>query len=59
MARSRGDPRLLFVLNVVLSSLFCYLVLRGLAFVGAVEFTWVLMAGSTAALVVVTRLVTR
>lgn len=59
MARSQGDPRVLFVLNVVLSAMFCYAVLRGLDFVGAVEFSWSLMAGTTAALVVLTHVVTR
>ncbi|MDL5362007.1 hypothetical protein [Halalkalicoccus sp. NIPERK01] len=59
MARSQGDPRVVFVLNVVLSATFCYAVLRGLDFVGAVEFSWPLMAGTTAALVVLTHIVTR
>lgn len=59
MARSRGDPRVLFVLNFVLSALFCYLVVRGLVFIGAVGFSWGLVAGTTAVLVVLTHLVTR
>lgn len=56
---STGDPRVLFVMNLVLSALFCYSVIRGLVFVGAVEFSWGLFAGSTALLMGCTHLITR
>lgn len=59
MARSRGDPRVLFVMNFVLSVLFCYLVLNGLDFIGVVGFSLPLLAGATATLMVITHLVTR
>lgn len=56
--RSRGDPRVLFVMNLTLSALFCYVVLQGLEFVGAVEFTWIRFALATAGLVLLTYVVT-
>jgi hypothetical protein len=59
MATPQGDPRVLLAMNLVLSTLFCYVVVRGLDFIGAVEFTWPLVAGTTAVLVIVTHLVTR
>ena len=59
MPSSRGDPRVLFVMNLVLSTLFCYVVVRGLDFIDAVGFSWTLVAGTTAVLVIVTHLVTR
>lgn len=59
MPSSRGDPRVLFVMNLVLSTLFCYVVVRGLDFIGVVGFSWPLVAGTTAVLVIVTHLVTR
>lgn len=58
-SRSQGDPRVLFVMNLVFSALFCYAVVRGLDFVGALEFSWRVVTGATAVLVVVTHLVTR
>ncbi|MEM4782047.1 MAG: hypothetical protein QXG03_10880 [Halalkalicoccus sp.] len=59
MARSRGDPRVLFAMNLVLSAVFCYTVIWGLDFIGAVTFSWPLVAGATALLMVVTHVVTR
>lgn len=53
---SEGDPRVLFVLNVVLSLAFSYVVVWGLDFVGAVEFSLVNLALATAVLVVATHL---
>lgn len=50
---------MLFVLNLVLSASFCYVVVWGLDFIGALEFSWLLVAGATAVLVVLTHLVTR
>ncbi len=51
---SQGDPRVLFVLNVVLSLLFSYLVVWGLDFIGAVEFTLLNLVLATGVLVVAT-----
>ncbi len=59
MVESRGDPRVLFALNLVLSALFCYAVLRGLDFIGAVGFSWGLVAGTTVLLMVLTHVMTR
>lgn len=59
MAPPQGDPRVLLAMNLVLSTLFCYTVVRGLDVIGAVEFSWSLVAGATAVLVIVTHLVTR
>lgn len=51
---SEGDPRVLFVLNVVLSFVFSYLIVWGLDFIGATEFSWTNVALATAVLVVAT-----
>jgi hypothetical protein len=51
---SQGDPRILFVLNVVLSSVFSYLIVWGLEFIGAAEFSLTNVALATAVLVVAT-----
>ena len=40
MARSQGDPRVLFVLNLLLSFAFCSVVVWGLEFVGLGTFAW-------------------
>ncbi|MFC7009321.1 hypothetical protein [Halalkalicoccus salilacus] len=58
-SRSQGDPRVLFVMNLAFSALFCYAVVWGLDFIGALAFSWRLVAGATAVLVVLTHLVTR
>jgi hypothetical protein len=56
---SQGDPRVLFVMNLVLSSLFASTVVWGLSFLGFVEFT-VWNVGSLALLLMaVTYVVTR
>lgn len=46
---SEGDPRVLAVLNLVLSLVFSYVVVWGLAFVSSVQFSWrtVLLATAT------------
>lgn len=54
---SQGDPRVLFVLNLVLSFAFITTVFGGLAFIGVVPFEWTRVAIGTAALVLVTYLV--
>jgi hypothetical protein len=51
---SEGDPRVLFVLNVVLSLVFSYMVVWGLDFIGAVEFSLLNLALATAVLVLAT-----
>lgn len=56
---SQGDPRVLFVMNAVLSTAFAAVVLWGLDFVGTVEFTLVNLAIGAAVLMVLTHLVTR
>lgn len=37
--QSEGDPRVHFVMNLVLSAMFAYIVLRGLDFLKTVEFS--------------------
>lgn len=54
---SQGDPRVLFVMNVVLSFVFSTAVFGGLAFVGTVPFDWTRVAIGTVALVLVSYLV--
>jgi hypothetical protein len=51
---SQGDPRVLVVLNLVLSGLFSTVVVWGLAFIGIGEFTWPNVAVATVALFVIT-----
>ena len=53
---SQGDIRVLLVLDVVLSFLFSWLVLSGLAFVDLTTFTWSKVAIATAALSLITYL---
>ena len=36
---SKGDPRVHFVMNLILSSIFAYIVLWGLDLIGALEFS--------------------
>jgi len=55
--KPQGDPRVLVVLNVVLSSLFVWTVLTLAEFGGAIAFTWELFALLTTGLVIVTHLV--
>jgi len=54
---SQGDPRVLFVLNLLLSGLFSTAVVFGLSFVGLLEFSWPTVAVGTAGLALVTWLV--
>lgn len=51
---SAGDPRVLLVLNVLLSLTFSYLVVWGLDFIGVVEFSLVNLGLATAVLVLAT-----
>jgi hypothetical protein len=55
--KPQGDPRVLFVLNVVLSSLFVWMVLTLAEFGGLTAFTWERFALFTTGLVILTHLV--
>lgn len=57
--KSQGDPRVLFAMNLVLSSIFAWVVVTGLAFGDIVTFDWAMVAGMALVLVVVTHFVTR
>ncbi|PSQ46354.1 hypothetical protein BRD15_09380 [Halobacteriales archaeon SW_6_65_15] len=59
MANSKGDPRVLFVMNLVLSAAFGTFVIWGLSFVDVLEFGWQNVAVLTGLLMIVTRLVVR
>lgn len=59
MANSKGDPRVLFVMNLVLSTAFGAFVVWGLSFLGVLEFGWQPVAVLTGLLMVVTYLVVR
>lgn len=59
MGTSKGDPRVLVAMNVVLSTLFATVVVWGLSVVGAFAFSLRNVAIAALALVVVTWLVTR
>mgnify|MGYP006273188459 CR=1 FL=1 len=59
MANSQGDPRVLFVMNLVLSALFASVVVWGLDYVGVLSFSLARIAVATGVLMVITHLVTR
>ena len=59
MANSKGDPRVLFVMNLVLSVAFASFAVWGLSFLDVLEFTWRTVAVATGLLMVVTYLVVR
>jgi hypothetical protein len=59
MANSKGDPRVLFVMNLVLSAAFGTFVIWGLSFIDVLEFGWQNVAVLTGLLMIVTRLVVR
>lgn len=54
---SQGDPRVLFVMNLVLSFVFSYFVVWGLAFIDMLTFDWGTVALGTAVLVFLTHVV--
>jgi hypothetical protein len=56
---SQGDPRVLFVMNLVLSSAFAVGIVWGLEFVGLVGFTVWNVASLALLLMAVTYVVTR
>jgi len=59
MANSKGDPRVLFVMNLVLSTVFAYAVVWGLSFIDVLAFTWRSVAALAALLMILTYLVVR
>lgn len=59
MANSKGDPRVLFVMNLVLSAVFASAVIWGLEYLGVLAFSVGRVAVATAALMVLTYLMIR
>ena len=59
MANSKGDPRVLFVMNLALSAAFASFVVWGLSFIDVLRFSWQSVAVLAALLMVVTYLVVR
>jgi hypothetical protein len=59
MANSQGDPRVLFVMNLVLSALFASVVVWGLDYVGILSLSLARIAIAAGVLMVITHLVTR
>lgn len=53
---SDGDPRVHFVMNLVLSTLFAYIVLRGLDLLRTLEFTYLRLAMLTVLLMGATQI---
>lgn len=58
LSSSKGDPRVLFVLNAVLSASFAAIVLAGAGALDLVAFSWPRLAALTILLMVVTYAVT-
>lgn len=54
---SEGDPRVLFVMTLVLSFAFSSAVLTGLNFIGVVAFEWTTVGLATLALMLLSYLV--
>jgi hypothetical protein len=59
MANSQGDPRVLFVMNLVLSSVFAWVIVWGLNFIDVLAFSARNVAVAAALLMVLTHFVTR
>ncbi|GAB3691061.1 hypothetical protein GCM10028857_28050 [Salinarchaeum chitinilyticum] len=57
--QSRGDPRVHFAMNLVLSAAFVYMILRGLEFLEVVSFTLTRFAIATLLLMAITHVITR
>ncbi|MFP9060264.1 hypothetical protein ACLI4R_06995 [Natrialbaceae archaeon A-chndr2] len=55
---SQGDPRVLLVMNAVLSILFAWTVVWGLSFVGVVQFGFINVATAAILLFTITYVVT-
>ncbi|RDI73078.1 hypothetical protein [Halopelagius longus] len=56
---SQGDPRVLFAMNLVLSTAFASVVIWGLSYIDVVPFTLVNVASFALVLMAVTYVVTR
>lgn len=59
MANSQGDPRVLFVMNLVLSSVFAWVIVWGLNFIDVLTFSARNVAVAAALLMILTHFVTR
>jgi hypothetical protein len=59
MTNSQGDPRVLFVMNLALSTAFAVLVIWGLSILDVLSFGWQNVAVLAGLLMVVTHIVTR
>lgn len=59
MADSKGDPRVLFAMNLVLSAAFASVAVWGLSLLDLLAFSWRTVAVATVALMAVTYLVVR
>ena len=55
---SQGDPRVLFVMNLVLSTLFASVIVWGVSYIDIVEFTLINVASLALVLMAVTYVVT-
>ncbi|MEF8778780.1 MAG: hypothetical protein V5A36_07700 [Natronomonas sp.] len=58
LSASRGDPRVLFLLNVILSAMFGTTIVWGLSLLDAAELSLINVATATIVLVALTYLVT-
>jgi hypothetical protein len=56
---SQGDPRVLFAMNLVLSSLFATVVVWGLSFVDIAQFTLVNVGSLALIIMAATHIITR
>ncbi|WP_411964864.1 hypothetical protein [Haloferax sp. YSMS24] len=54
-----GDPRVVFAMNVVLSSIFATIVVLGLSYVDLMAFTFVNVASMAMILIAITYVVTK
>ncbi|MFB6135085.1 MAG: hypothetical protein ABEJ55_08865 [Halanaeroarchaeum sp.] len=52
--QSQGDPRVLFVMNLVLSFVFSYVVIWALSLVDALAFSWRTVGFATLGLMILT-----
>jgi len=57
MANSKGDPRVLFVMNLVLSAAFSWVLVSALSLVGIMRFAWTTVALTAVGLMVLTYVV--
>ncbi|WP_137284143.1 hypothetical protein [Halorussus salinisoli] len=57
MPNSKGDPRVLLLMNLVLSAAFASLVVWGLSYLDLLAFTWPTVAVATGLVMVLTYLV--